>query len=233
MALLHRDAILRGMGCMLTGESSVELLQGFHRSRRDLAVVNQSCRGDLVVVRGIPFIVSGLIGKSRLLRERCAVQVCLLTVELSLLLMVQRLLVVCLRVVMMQLGMLAMGMSHVVLTWIHLQSLPLMRVLWQVFALSKCVQLDGEHASRGCGSSVCKPAGEGTLPGRASVLSEKGGPSMEKPFVEIPQVDIPDEVTQVDLPEIVETTPHPQPTSPQASVTAESGNDSRPIGFTP
>ncbi|MFM1653143.1 hypothetical protein ACI7RC_13690 [Brevibacillus sp. B_LB10_24] len=40
---------------------------------------------------------------------------------------------------------------------------------------------------------------------------------MEKPIPEIPQVDVPDEFTQVDLPEIGETTPHPQtPDNPQA-----------------
>jgi len=43
---------------------------------------------------------------------------------------------------------------------------------------------------------------------------------------EIPQIDIPDEVTQVDLPEIGETTPHPDVTSPQAVTTV--GH----IGFT-
>lgn len=51
---------------------------------------------------------------------------------------------------------------------------------------------------------------------------------MEKPLIEIPQVDIPDEFTQVDLPEIGETTPHPQPTSPQAEGMASSAG---PIGF--
>ncbi|MGQ7279291.1 hypothetical protein ACT91Q_15085 [Brevibacillus thermoruber] len=51
---------------------------------------------------------------------------------------------------------------------------------------------------------------------------------MEKDIVEIPQVDIPDEVTQVELPEIGETTPHPKPGSPLASA----GDAERPIGFT-
>lgn len=50
---------------------------------------------------------------------------------------------------------------------------------------------------------------------------------MEKPLIEIPQVEIPDEVTQVDLPEIGETTPHPTPTSPQVE-----GTDGSKIGFT-
>lgn len=40
---------------------------------------------------------------------------------------------------------------------------------------------------------------------------------MEKDWVEMPQPDIPDEVRQVDLPEIGETTPHPKPESPVAS----------------
>lgn len=40
---------------------------------------------------------------------------------------------------------------------------------------------------------------------------------MSKENTELPQVDIPDEVTQVDLPEISENTPHPSPVSPQAS----------------
>jgi hypothetical protein len=55
---------------------------------------------------------------------------------------------------------------------------------------------------------------------------------MERPFIEIPQVDIPDEVTQVDMPEIGETTPHPKPASPQADMPTSSGGSSRPIGFT-
>ncbi len=33
---------------------------------------------------------------------------------------------------------------------------------------------------------------------------------------EMPQPEIPDEVRQVDMPEIGETTPHPKPESPQA-----------------
>jgi hypothetical protein len=49
---------------------------------------------------------------------------------------------------------------------------------------------------------------------------------MEKPYVEIPQIDIPDEVTQVDRPEIGETTPHPTPASPQVE-----GTDTSKIGF--
>ena len=63
---------------------------------------------------------------------------------------------------------------------------------------------------------------------------------MEKDFVEIPQPDIPDEVRQVDLPEITETTPHPKPESPQAATgvgqaTGEQGSDETtgPIGFRP
>jgi hypothetical protein len=64
---------------------------------------------------------------------------------------------------------------------------------------------------------------------------------MEKDFVEIPQPDIPDEVRQVDLPEITETTPHPKPESPQAAkvvagqATGEqgSGEATEPIGFRP
>ncbi|QDS38249.1 hypothetical protein [Brevibacillus brevis] len=61
---------------------------------------------------------------------------------------------------------------------------------------------------------------------------------MENDMVEIPQIHIPDEVTQVDRPEIGETTPHPKPDSPLASTgTAEpvSDNDSKEsserIGF--
>ncbi|MGD8189949.1 hypothetical protein ACQCN2_08200 [Brevibacillus ginsengisoli] len=34
---------------------------------------------------------------------------------------------------------------------------------------------------------------------------------------EIPHVDIPDEFTQVDRPEVEITTPHPQPTNPQVA----------------
>jgi hypothetical protein len=55
---------------------------------------------------------------------------------------------------------------------------------------------------------------------------------MEKPFIEIPQIDIPDEVTQVDLPEIGETTPHPKPDSPLAEGNTE-GENHRRAGFIP
>jgi hypothetical protein len=51
---------------------------------------------------------------------------------------------------------------------------------------------------------------------------------MEKEIVEIPQVDIPDEFTQVEIPEIGETTPHPKPDSPLATA----GEAEQPIGFT-
>lgn len=61
---------------------------------------------------------------------------------------------------------------------------------------------------------------------------------MENDMVEIPQIHIPDEVTQVDRPEIGETTPHPKPDSPLASSgTAEPDSDnsskesSERIGF--
>lgn len=40
---------------------------------------------------------------------------------------------------------------------------------------------------------------------------------MEKDWIEIQSPEIPDEVRQVELPEIGETTPHPKPESPQAS----------------
>ncbi|MCM3144197.1 hypothetical protein [Brevibacillus sp. MER 51] len=50
---------------------------------------------------------------------------------------------------------------------------------------------------------------------------------MENDMVEIPQIHIPDEVTQVDRPEIGETTPHPKPDSPLASIgTADPASDS-------
>lgn len=50
---------------------------------------------------------------------------------------------------------------------------------------------------------------------------------MDNDMVEIPQIHIPDEVTQVDRPEIGETTPHPKPDSPLASGgTTESVSDS-------
>ncbi|MFG0211664.1 hypothetical protein ACFU8X_01075 [Brevibacillus porteri] len=61
---------------------------------------------------------------------------------------------------------------------------------------------------------------------------------MENDMVEMPQIHIPDEVTQVDRPEIGETTPHPKPDSPLASSgTAEPASDnhskesSERIGF--
>lgn len=53
---------------------------------------------------------------------------------------------------------------------------------------------------------------------------------MNREYTEIPQVDIPDEVTQVELPEIVENTPHPDPTSPQASGSGQS-RKAGAIGF--
>ncbi|MGZ0050777.1 hypothetical protein [Brevibacillus gelatini] len=63
---------------------------------------------------------------------------------------------------------------------------------------------------------------------------------MEKDIVEIPQTDIPDEVRQVDLPEIGVTTPHPKPESPLASGGGEqaagergTGDAAGPIGFLP
>lgn len=63
---------------------------------------------------------------------------------------------------------------------------------------------------------------------------------MEKEIVEIPQTDIPDEVRQVDLPEIGVTTPHPKPESPLASDGGEqvagervTGDTAGPIGFLP
>ncbi len=51
---------------------------------------------------------------------------------------------------------------------------------------------------------------------------------------EIPQIDIPDEVTQYDRPEIGETTPHPSPASPQVSTGKVGGNEENhnKIGFT-
>ncbi|WNC14138.1 hypothetical protein [Brevibacillus brevis] len=56
--------------------------------------------------------------------------------------------------------------------------------------------------------------------------------------IEIPQIEVPDEVRQVDLPEIGETTPHPKPDSPQAErgsasyVEGDAAQESeRPIGF--
>ncbi|MET3292719.1 UNVERIFIED_CONTAM: hypothetical protein ABID98_005416 [Brevibacillus sp. OAP136] len=39
---------------------------------------------------------------------------------------------------------------------------------------------------------------------------------LEKQVTEAPQVDIPDEVTHTNQPEIIETTPHPQTPDPQA-----------------
>lgn len=56
---------------------------------------------------------------------------------------------------------------------------------------------------------------------------------------EIPQVDIPDEFTQVDRPEVEIITPHPQPTNPQVagsttgmSVVDEEKQAKEQIGFT-
>lgn len=41
---------------------------------------------------------------------------------------------------------------------------------------------------------------------------------MERPLPEVPQIEIPDEVTHTNRPEIIETTPHPQMPDPQAVV---------------
>lgn len=63
---------------------------------------------------------------------------------------------------------------------------------------------------------------------------------MENDRIEIPQTEIPDEVRQVEIPEIGETTPHPQPDSPQATGNTAgraegeaAGESSSPIGFIP
>lgn len=40
---------------------------------------------------------------------------------------------------------------------------------------------------------------------------------MDQDIVEMPQIDIPDEIRQADVPEIEETTPHPKPESPLAT----------------
>jgi hypothetical protein len=47
---------------------------------------------------------------------------------------------------------------------------------------------------------------------------------------EMPQPEIPDEVRQVDLPEIGETTPHPQPDSPQAASNETGHAEGQPTG---
>ncbi len=56
---------------------------------------------------------------------------------------------------------------------------------------------------------------------------------------EVPQVDLPDEFTQVDRPEFDITTPHPEPTNPQSRMnTTGAGNvdqqeqTAEKIGFT-
>ncbi|MFD2370481.1 hypothetical protein ACFSO0_11115 [Brevibacillus sp. GCM10020057] len=60
---------------------------------------------------------------------------------------------------------------------------------------------------------------------------------MEKDWVEMPQTEIPDEVRQVEIPEIGETTPHPKPDSPLAAGRAsgqaegQAAESGRPIGF--
>lgn len=62
--------------------------------------------------------------------------------------------------------------------------------------------------------------------------------NMENDLVEMPQTEIPDEVRQVELPEIGETTPHPKPESPLAgnestghTESGSAGENDRPIGF--
>ncbi|MGG1660669.1 hypothetical protein [Brevibacillus sp. NRS-1366] len=60
---------------------------------------------------------------------------------------------------------------------------------------------------------------------------------MEKDWVEISQPEIPDEVRQVEIPEIGETTPHPKPESPVASngeagsTEGGAGESTEQIGF--
>ncbi|HZG16565.1 MAG TPA: hypothetical protein VE710_16380 [Candidatus Bathyarchaeia archaeon] len=53
---------------------------------------------------------------------------------------------------------------------------------------------------------------------------------MNREYTEMPPVEIPDEITQVDLPEFEEYTPHPAPTSPQVSG-GEQNNSGETIGF--
>ncbi|WP_126428532.1 hypothetical protein [Brevibacillus marinus] len=65
---------------------------------------------------------------------------------------------------------------------------------------------------------------------------------MEKYVPEIPPIDVPDEITHVNRPEIEETTPHPQTPNPQAGQPTHASADSfageresalPPIGFRP
>ena len=75
---------------------------------------------------------------------------------------------------------------------------------------------------------------------RRKTQQEKEGScvNVENDLKEIPQTEIPDEVRQVDVPEIGETTPHPKPESPLATgetagraETVQDGESDRPIGF--
>ena len=56
-------------------------------------------------------------------------------------------------------------------------------------------------------------------------------------LVEMPQIEIPDEIRQTEIPEIEETTPHPKPESPLAdygtngAAEPSDGNGDEKIGF--
>lgn len=66
---------------------------------------------------------------------------------------------------------------------------------------------------------------------------------MKRDIQEIPQVDLPDELTQTDLPEIGESAPHPQtpdpqvqrssPATRQAESPGDAGTADADIGFLP
>lgn len=76
-----------------------------------------------------------------------------------------------------------------------------------------------------------------SLKGKTQPEQEGRCVSVEKDWVEMPQTEIPDEVQQVELPEIGETTPHPKPDSPLAAgagagqAEGQGGGNDRPIGF--
>jgi hypothetical protein len=53
---------------------------------------------------------------------------------------------------------------------------------------------------------------------------------MDREVVEMPVIEIPDEVRQVDRPEIGETTPHPKPDSPLATYPTTESRDEEDSG---
>lgn len=158
----------------------------------------------------------------------------LLLMEGGLLLMKHGLLMMGRCVLAMKISVLLMGKSQImVLTCVHVHLLRNKHGL--------CVSLRHSNAFTSMSNwrrnirKGMRGSRQGKDKGDIQAKSRKGTSRMDKDWIELPQTEIPDEVRQVDLPEIGETTPHPKPDSPQAAAgtTAgqETGQKETPIGF--